>query len=230
MKRNVDLEEISDGRLYGPGDMVKADCGDCRGCHACCCGMGKSVILDPLDVCRLTLGLGKSFEELVAEGRLELNVVDGVILPNLHMAGPEEACAFLDGEGRCSVHRYRPGICRIFPLGRYYRDGGFRYFLQTGECRNGNRTKVKVSKWIDTPQTAQNQEYLVTWHYFLNDCETLLRESADEALARDLNLFLLNLFFISPYEAEQDFYTQFESRLSKARELPGNGGGKREQG
>lgn len=31
MKRNIDLNEISDGRLYSSGDMVKADCHDCAG-------------------------------------------------------------------------------------------------------------------------------------------------------------------------------------------------------
>ena len=40
MKRNVSLEEISDGKLYTSNDMVKADCGDCQGCSACCHGMG----------------------------------------------------------------------------------------------------------------------------------------------------------------------------------------------
>ena len=36
MKRKVDLNEISDGRLYSSGDMVKVDCHDCEGCSACC--------------------------------------------------------------------------------------------------------------------------------------------------------------------------------------------------
>lgn len=30
MKRNVTLEEISDGNLYEANDMVKADCQDCK--------------------------------------------------------------------------------------------------------------------------------------------------------------------------------------------------------
>lgn len=32
MKREIDMREISDGKLYGPNDLVKADCGDCHGC------------------------------------------------------------------------------------------------------------------------------------------------------------------------------------------------------
>ena len=58
MRREVTLEEISDGRLYEANDMVKADCQDCKGCFDCCTGMGDSVVLDPLDVWRLSQGLG----------------------------------------------------------------------------------------------------------------------------------------------------------------------------
>ena len=54
MKREVDLEELK--RLYGLNDMVRADCGGCVGCSACCRGMGTSVILDPYDMYRLETG------------------------------------------------------------------------------------------------------------------------------------------------------------------------------
>ena len=60
MKRNVDLKEISDGRLYSSGDMVRADCRDCEGCSECCRGMGSSIILDPMDVWRLQKGIKKA--------------------------------------------------------------------------------------------------------------------------------------------------------------------------
>ena len=99
MKRNVDMREISDGKLYGLNDMVKADCGDCKGCSACCRGMGSSIVLDPLDLYRLETGLHTDFQRLM-NGYIELNVVDGIILPNLKMGGSDESCAFLSKEGR----------------------------------------------------------------------------------------------------------------------------------
>ena len=80
------------------------------------------------------------FETLLA-GKIELNVVDGIILPNLKMAGAEDGCGFLTEEGRCGIHPFRPGICRLFPLGRYYEENGFRYFLQVHECQKENRRK-----------------------------------------------------------------------------------------
>lgn len=210
MKRNIDLKEISDGRLYGSNDLVKADCGDCRGCFACCCGMGNSIILDPLDVHRLTTGLNQSFEALLAS-YLELNVVDGIILPNLKMQGSRECCAFLNEAGRCTIHAIRPGICRLFPLGRYYENGSFRYFLQTHECKKVNRTKVKVKKWIDTPELGKYETFVNRWHYYLKDMETLIEKQPKKA--KEIDLQILQRFYLTPYG--DDFYTEFEQRMQK---------------
>lgn len=81
----------------------------------------------------------ENFDTLLAN-YLELNVVDGMVLPNLKMAGEEEACLFLK-DGRCSIHGYRPGICRLFPLGRIYEENGFKYFIQVHECKKQERGK-----------------------------------------------------------------------------------------
>lgn len=220
MKRQVSLAEISDGKLYGPNDMVKADCGDCKGCSACCRGMGKSVILDPLDVCRLTHHLGCSFEELL-NGKLELNIVDGIILPNLKMDGEDERCPFLNEEGRCRIHVARPSICRLFPLGRYYEEDHFRYFLQIHECRKENRAKVKVRKWIDTPNQQKNEKFVMSWHTFLKETETQIGQTKDENLMKNIDLSILKIFYMRPYEKDRDFYSQFEERLAEARAFAG---------
>lgn len=222
MKRQVSLEEISDGRLYDKNDMVKAGCGGCKGCSSCCRGMGESVILDPYDVYRLMKGTALSFEALLTN-KLELHVVDGIILPNLNMSGKDETCGFLDANGRCSIHAYRPGICRLFPLGRYYETDAsgertFRYFLQTKECPAPNKTKVKVSKWLDTPELVRYEQFVKEWHYFLEDVQQRIRKEEREEAVKNTNLFLLKLFYIKPYETDQDFYPQFESRLAWARE------------
>lgn len=215
MKRQVSLEEISDGRLYGPNDLVKADCGDCRGCSDCCHGMGSSVILDPMDVYRLTGELGKPFAQLL-EQCLELNVVDGMILPNLRMAGRDEACIFLNEQGRCSIHPFRPGVCRLFPLGRYYEEGGFRYFLQIHECRKDNRTKIRVRKWIDTPDPCRYDRFVTDWHYFLEALEKLVQGSER---IKEINLYVLQQFFVKPYVYGEAFYPQFYARLEEAGQV-----------
>ena len=216
MKRNVRMEDISDGKLYTANDLVKADCGDCEGCSACCRGMGSSIVLDPLDIYRLTTGLGVRFEQLLSD-KIELNVVDGIILPNLKMGGEKECCAFLNEEGRCSIHGIRPGICRLFPLGRFYEDGGFKYFLQIHECKKENRTKVKVKKWIDTPDLKKYESFISEWHYFLLELQGKLLKIEEEKV-KTINMFLLQSFFLEPYKVEEDFYGQFDHRMKKVKQ------------
>ena len=216
MRREVSMEEISDGKLYTANDLVKADCNDCQGCSACCQKMGESIILDPLEIYRLTFGLNQRFEQLLAD-KIELNVVDGVIFPNLKMTGKEEQCAFLNSEGRCSIHSIRPGICRLFPLGRYYDGKSFQYFLQIHECKKENRTKVKIKKWIDTPDLKKNEKYISDWHYFLTDVQKILIKLQNDEKAKKINVLLLQTFFLEPYHQEEDFYTQFYERLEKLK-------------
>lgn len=218
MKRNVTLEEISDGNLYEANDMVKADCQDCKGCSDCCQGMGDTVILDPLDVHRLCAGLKKLPEELLGSV-LELGVTDGNILPHLAMKGTEERCVFLNTEGRCSIHDIRPGFCRLFPLGRYYTEDGFKYILQIHECKKKNRSKIKVKKWLDTPDLKQYEKFVLDWHNFLLDVQEVFYETEDETLIKNLNMYVLSRFYYTAYKEDEDFYPQFYVRLEEAKKL-----------
>lgn len=222
MLRECDLDEISDGKKYSINDMVKADCDDCKGCSACCHGMGSSIVLDPLDVHRLMSHFHTRFEVLL-EDKIELNIVDGVILPNLKMntQAEGEPCVFLDAEGRCSIHEDRPGICRIFPLGRVYEDNSFSYILQIHECQKENRSKVKVSKWIDTPDLKKNQQFITDWHYFLKAAQARLAAGGDEEQIKRTAMQILQYFYIEPYHTDCDFYEQFDKRLIQMKKLVG---------
>lgn len=218
MERDISLSEISDGKLYDLNDMVKADCNDCKGCFACCQGMGNSIVLDPLDIYRLLINLNMTFEELLVN-KIELNMVDGIIMPNLKMTGLAEKCSFLNDEGRCSIHAFRPGICRLFPLGRYYEQHAYKYFLQVHECKKENKSKIKVRKWIDTPDIKNNEKFIIDWHYFLKYIQDLIKSSQDEKLMKDITMYLLKFFYLKPYEANNDFYIQFNERLYLAKKL-----------
>ncbi len=215
MIREGSLEEISDGKLYGINDMVRADTNQCSGCKSVCChGMGKTIILDPYDIYQLTTQLSVTFEQLL-EGKIELNVVNGLILPNLSMQNSTNACAFLNAEKRCEIHKARPGICRLFPLGRYWEDEKtFHYILQTGQCNKDNLTKIKVKKWLDMPELEQYHRFVVLWHIFIVRLREALVDLNDDN-RHVLTMYLIRTFYATPY-AKDDFYGQFEARLSQA--------------
>ena len=219
MIRECNLEEITDGKRYSLGDMVKADCDDCKGCHQCCTGMGSSIVLDPLDIYRIESAVNMRFEALL-ENIIELNIVDGVILPNLKMQ-ENGGCSFLNEEGRCKIHADRPGICRMFPLGRIYEDRDFSYILQVNECPKEPKSKVKVSKWLDTPDLKKNQQFIKDWHYFLKDVQAYLAKSPEEALIKKVTMQILQYFYIEPYSKEKEFYEQIDARISQMKKLLG---------
>ena len=216
MIREIDLSEISDGKRYGHKDMVKAGCNDCKGCSKCCQGMGHSIVLDPYDVYLLAQNLKQSFEEMLSYA-IELQVAEGIILPNLKMTGAEEKCSFLNEQGRCSIHGFRPGFCRMFPLGRIYENNDFQYFLQVKECPQEPETKVKLQKWLGIGDIRKYEVFVKDWHYFLKEIQELLEKAQDETLSKQFSVQLLQLFYIMPYETEQDFYSQFYLRLKEMK-------------
>lgn len=226
------LKQISDGKLYNLNDMVKVGCHDCNGCSQCCCDMGQSILLDPMDAYGLEKNLGQTFEQLMA-GPVELHVEDGLILPNLKMqksvsAGVFRAaekrnlishCYFLNEQGRCSIHGFRPGICRLFPLGRNYDGDKLNYFLLTDVCPAKNKSKMKVSRWLDTDGIREYQQFLIRWHGFTKALRIKLQENAsDEDWTRQMNMLFLQVFYVKTYEKE-DFYSEFYARLEYMESL-----------
>lgn len=215
MKRYVDMKEISDGKRYTSNDMAKLGCNECEGCSECCHNVGESIILDPWDIYMLETNLKVGFEKLVGT-YLELKVIDGIILPHM-ILDDTTGCHFLNEQGRCSIHSFRPGICRLFPLGRIYEEGSFSYFLQTQECKKERRTKVKINKWLGIPKLAAYENYVCQWHYLLKDIQER-SATMDENTLKQWNLYILQSFFAMPYQ-EEDFYTQFAVRYQKALAL-----------
>lgn len=224
MIRNVDIKDIWDGRFYTSDDMAPLGCDNCRGCSDCCRMTGDSIVLDPLDMYHLTCGTGKSFTDMI-EKEIEIRLVDGMILPNImehDETNPvrDDGCPFLNENGRCSIHAFRPGFCRLFPLGRYYsdEDRGFHYFVQKGECTKGGSEPVRVRDWIGIPEeeAGQYEDFINTWHFFLKDVSSRLHLLTDRS--RDqVTRYMLQVFYVEPYRKDMDFYKQFALRMQKAQ-------------
>lgn len=224
MKREGDLSSLTDGKLYRSSDMARVGCNDCEGCSACCKGMGNSVVLDPYDVWRLEKGLGIPFAQMIGK-QVMLSVVDGLILPSLNMENETGACPFLDETGRCSIHAFRPGICRLFPLGRYYHDGSFSYVLMAGECKKENRSKVKIEKWLGEPDLKAYETFVMQWKQILEQTRKQIEETVQKIMQgeceetpaetvlqqqKQISMSLLQKYYLSPYGAS--FFDEFSVR------------------
>ncbi len=219
MKTNVNLDAISDGKLYGLNDLVRADTGGCRDCSACCHGVGELVELNPYDVWALSRHLGQGLDQLL-EAYLHLRLENRLLLPYLRMVGEDERCSFLNAQGWCGIHSARPDICRLFPLGRAYEQGDFSFFLQTGVCVKPRLEKIKVKKWIGIADYAANRAFLLDWYQLRKALEFRLRFVREEAEQAALREVVLDTFYRLPGDTA-DFYELFNSRLPEAKERLG---------
>ncbi len=225
MRRDVSVEDISDGRLYSANDMAKLGNDGCNGCHECC-SMGPVIYLDPYDVFHLEKGLGEAFAGLIGR-TAELTLADGLILPVLRLRAEEEGgepvvCPYLGEDGRCRIHSFRPGICRLYPLGRSWENDDFHYILQTGECSRQNGSKVKIRKWLGIPGLEKYEAFCRSWHALLGKARMTadsFAESGDLAadkMRKQVCMILLKTFYLTAWDISGDFYGQFEQRCGEA--------------
>ena len=224
MLRDQELKDIYDGNFYTSEDMVMVGCHDCEGCSDCCRQTGDTIILDPYDMYLLTKGTGKVFTDMI-EKEIEIRLVDGLILPNLMQhheenGTPEDVsddrCPFLSAEGRCSIHAYRPGFCRLFPLGRFYEGDGFHYILQKDECSRTNRYPVRVRDWLEIPDLKAYEDFIRSWHSFCRKAGSasgMLTERSRDSVMR----YVLQVFYVEPYRTKAEFRPQYERRMQICR-------------
>lgn len=213
MEHKVNLEEISDGKLYTSNDMVKLGCDGCKGASSCCRFAEDTITLDPYDIFQLTVCTGLSFEALYAKQLIAISPVDGLLLPHLHFSAESDSCPFLAENGLCNIHSHRPGLCRLFPLARYFKDDSLYYILQIHECPNPVTPKVKVKKWLGIPNTEQYERFLINWNRILTETKTKLAKAADNAELSALTTAFLKTFYFTPYNTTEEFYSQFTERL-----------------
>lgn len=87
--------------------------------------------------------------------------------------------------------------------------------------------KVKVSKWIDTPDLPRYTEYINAWHDFQKQVQEAFarirmqdgEEESKNAQIKQMCMYILNIMYVARYEENRDFYEQFEMRLEHLKEL-----------
>lgn len=72
---------------------------------------------------------------------------------------------------------------------------------------------------------ARKQEkydaYISRWHYFLKELSRIVREDTEGILSRNLSMYVLKEFYLTPYDRNGDFYAQIEKRIGKAEAVFG---------
>lgn len=229
-----------DGKEYKYSDKAPIGCNDCKDCDSCCHMMGDTIIQDPYDLwlfssnMKVVGGAKVTFEVLISEdGPWELSVQEGLILPNIKMV-EDGRCPFLNETGRCSIHNIRSGFCRLFPLGRGYKEDGSVVYYVLNENLGCEKLKgagydIRISKWLGYPSMAIYENFSYKWHAIKNEMQEKMNYVNQSGLD-DINIqnkissiqaSFLDCFYSRMYVAsdESSFLNEFEARCNKWKEI-----------
>jgi len=117
----------------------------CVKCSKCC--YGKGIQVNPYEIMRLSVFL--ETDSTSFRGKY----LDGQFLRHKDSSG---SCIFLDESG-CGVHKDRPLVCRLYPLGRIRYDDGEEIFPEViphAECKGIYGESDTVEKYLESQDTG----------------------------------------------------------------------------
>jgi len=100
-------------------------------------------------------------------------------------------------------------------------------FFRSTNVTKQTEVKIKVKKWIDTPDLPRYTEYINAWHNFQKQVQAAFarirmqdgEEESKNAQIKQMCMYILNIMYVARYEENRDFYEQFEMRLEHLKEL-----------
>ncbi len=145
----------------------------CRGCGKCCKNR-EDILLTARDLHNIARDLGRTIPEIV-ERYCEVYIGGTSRMPvvRLRPTGPDKACPLLRNK-RCIVHKSKPIVCALFPLGRAFArpeedagDAGTQdikpqYFMQSNVCGSKEHEQT-VRSWLEEFGIPAEDEFYSLW-------------------------------------------------------------------
>ena len=216
----ISIEEIMNNAL-DLNDQFEFKC-DCCGK---CCENRTDILLSALDLYRISKYLARDISYVIKRYCLvSIGTTSKVPIILLKPVGKKLSCPFLRNR-KCSIHKAKPTVCELFPLGRFTviteDKKKMQYFNQNPGCgKVGCKLTVKdLIKNLDIyEKTSQVWTEIITeWTEVSN---MLCRIKCDGKKFDLYYQMLIHKLYIE-YDSEKDFHEQLIKRkeeLDKIRE------------
>ena len=208
----------------GPDDTFRFHCDQCGRC----CINREDIILSPMDIFRMSKELKMTPAEFYKQYCV-FNIGDHTRVPIVRLAsvGKDQCCVFLKN-CKCSVHKVKPAVCAMFPLGRYialdksdYSKEGIanskvQYLLQPFDC--GDTSEVHtVHDWLSGFDINLEDETFIKWHQTIAQFESKIKdlEKKQDMMTMMEIWQIIRVILYLAYDTSKEFLTQFEYNSEK---------------
>lgn len=201
----------------------------CTQCGKCCIHR-EDILLNPKDVYGMAKELGiepKDFIDRYCEIYIGSDSKNPVV--RLKPKGSVKRCPLLK-DRKCMVHKAKPTVCAMFPLGRCLIVGGaeenadtagsIQYIFNHPGCGDRSETHT-VREWIESFGIPVEDEFFFKWQEIVVLMSITFREAADRMNESSLNILwsaaLVTLYLY--YDVEKEFLPQFEDNAREFEKL-----------
>lgn len=176
------------GVNFKPLDMNESFNYECSMCGDCCRNIKQTVLLDSLDLFKLSKSLNMLIEDVVLNYTDTVYLVEGFPFLMLKTKVNMDSCVFLKA-GKCSINKDKPKTCKLYPMA-----------VEVNE-RDKNQLNFLLSYDRHSIKHFKGVTYLV------KDWDTLCLSKEDKAfILKDYNTFteLAKLWSKIKQESESD--------------------------
>ncbi len=210
-------------------DTLPFSCTHCGGC----CVHQEELLLNPLDLFRLAVHLGIPVEQWLQQyGECYIGEESRMPILRIRPQGETRRCPWLKNN-KCSVHKAKPSVCGLYPLGRsvcYVPDEKGKLDMEKAEviyfhngCFCGSQYGHQtVREWLEEFHLLENESFFILWSQvvaetsmFLRKLEKMTKNQDLVCMARDMVCVMLYI----QYDTKKEFAPQFDRNVQQLRKI-----------
>lgn len=219
------LKEIVDNlesMTIGLDETFKFHCDMCGKC----CIHREDILLSPKDIYNMAKELNLSAEDLFKQYcEVYIGPDSKVPIVRLKPRGSVKRCPLLKNR-KCIVHKAKPTVCAMFPIGRCIvaanpkeglkdiRQGQFQYIFSNPGCGDDSETYT-VREYLESFGIPIEDIFFLKWQQTILDMGNFFRK-IEKAVSHETMELVWRAAFIGSYlhyETKEDFMPQFEDNV-----------------
>lgn len=223
-KRLKDIVDNFDSMKIGMDETFKFHCTMCGNC----CFNREDILLSPKDIYNMSKELGIA-TDIFFKKYCEVYVGSDSRIPivRLKPRGTAQKCPLLKNR-KCRVHRAKPTVCAMFPIGRCVVAGDMKeglknvtqnqvqYIFNNPKCGDDSETHT-VRGWLKNFGIPVKDESFLKWQQTVLELGGIFRE-IEKIMSRNIMEQVWSAAFVGlylHYDTGKDFLPQFEENAKK---------------